>query len=349
VNATAGKALSVVLGAAAVLVFLVAASPSNYVIFIFTTIFMYACLATSLDMLVGLAGRMSFCHAAFFGIGSYAAALAMIHWHYDFAEATVLAALVTAVIALPIGMLTIRLNGMYFALGTTALGISFISVIELPSLSSSTGGATGLVGIPTFSYLNTPDQFCVMFLIALGVILLIKVAVSDSRIGSRLRAVRDDEELALTLGVKTNRFKVFAFVLAAVLAGAIGSCFAVFYGSIAPADFDIWSSFNIVVWVLVGGAATLYGPLLGVALLWTVPQLLNWNANVDQLLYGLLLIVSIMFARGGIVGLFTRLYRLARGRWDRWRPSAPGREPAGSVVPNPRLQSPARHERMSAE
>lgn len=323
-NATLGKVLSVIVGVAAMFAFLFAASPSDYVIFIFTMIFMYTCLATSLDMLVGLAGRMSFCHAAFFGIGAYAAALSMIHWNFNFPEATAFAALVTAVIALPIGVLSIRLQGMYFALGTTALGISFISIIELPSLASSTDGATGLAGIPSFSYLNTPTQFCVMFLIALGIIQLIKVAVSDSQIGSRLRAVRDDEELALTLGVRTNYFKVFAFLLAAVIAGAAGSCFAVFFGSIAPADFDIWSSFNIVVWVLVGGAGTLFGPLLGVALLWTVPQVLNWNANVDQLLYGVLLIVSIMFARGGIIGLFNRLYLLTRGKWDSRRPDSPG-------------------------
>lgn len=316
---TAGKGLTILVGAAVMLAVLLGGGLSDYTIFIFTMIFMYTCLATSLDMLVGLVGRMSFCHAAFFGIGGYSAALSMIHWNLNFPEATLLAAAVTAVIALPIGILTIRLQGMYFALGTTALGISFITIVELPRLAPKTGGATGLVGIPTFSYLNSPTQFCIMFLIALAVIMFIKIAISDSRVGARLRAVRDDEELALTLGVQTNRLKVFAFVLAAILAGAVGSCFGVFFGSLAPADFDIWASFNVVVWVLVGGAGTLFGPLLGVSLLWTVPQVLDWDANVNQLLYGLLLILVIMFARGGIAGIIGRACRYTHKMWDRRR------------------------------
>jgi branched-chain amino acid transport system permease protein len=324
VNTVARKNLLVAVGLVVGLVFIEVGRPGNYTVFILTTIFMYACLASSLDLLVGLAGRMSFAHAAFFGIGAYACALTMIHWHLAFPVAALAGVVATGIVALPIGLLTIRLEGMYFALATTALGVAFASVIELNSLIGTTGGASGLADIPIVSYLSTSKQFYLLFLVLLAAGLVIKVGISESRIGSRLIAQRDDEELALTLGVRTNRYKVFAFVVSSCLAGLTGACFALFFGSLAPSDFDIWSSFNVVVWVLVGGAGTLLGPLLGTALLWTVPQLLNWNPNVNLILYGLLLIAVITFRRGGIMGIFSSGVRILRSYRDRRK--SPGNE-----------------------
>jgi branched-chain amino acid transport system permease protein len=319
VNGVARKNLFIAVGLVVGLLFIEFGQPGNYTVFILTTIFMYACLASSLDLLVGLAGRMSFAHAAFFGIGAYICALTMIHWHLAFPIAALAGVVATGIVGLLVGALTIRLEGMYFALATTALGVSFASVIELNNLIGATGGASGLAGIPIVPYLSTPKQFYLLFLVLLVLGLLVKVGISESRIGSRLVAQRDDEELALTLGVRTNRHKVFAFVVSSCLAGLTGACFALFFGSLAPSDFDIWSSFNVVVWVLVGGAGTLLGPLLGTALLWTVPQLLNWNPNVNLIIYGLLLIVVITFRRGGIMGILSSGVRILRSYRDRRR------------------------------
>jgi branched-chain amino acid transport system permease protein len=313
----ARKNLLILAGLVVGLLYMAAGQPSNYTIFILTTVFMYACLASSLDLLIGLAGRVSFAHGAFFGIGAYTCALTMIHWHMSFPEAALAGIVVTGIIALLVGVLTIRLEGMYFALATTALGVSFASVIELNNVIGITGGASGLAGIPGVSYLSSPKQFYVLFLVLLVLGLIVKVGISESRIGSRLVAQRDDEELALTLGVRTNRYKVFAFVVSSSLAGLTGACFAVFFGSLAPSDFDIWSSFNIVVWVLIGGAGTVLGPLLGTALLWTVPQQLNWNPNVNLIIYGLLLILVITFRRGGIMGILSSGAKMLRPYIDR--------------------------------
>jgi branched-chain amino acid transport system permease protein len=308
----ARKNVLIAAGLVAGLLFVAVGQPGSYTIFMLTTIFMYACLASSLDLLVGLAGRMSFAHGAFFGIGAYACALTMIHWHLSFPVAALAGVVATALIALPLGVMTMRLAGMYFALATTALGVSFASVIELNNIVGTTGGASGLVGIPAVSYLSTPKQFYLLFLVLLGLGLVAKLAITESRIGSRLVAQRDDEELALTLGVRTNGYKVFAFVVSSGLAGLTGACYALFFGSLAPSDFDIWSSFNVVVWVLVGGAGTLLGPLLGAGLLWTVPQQLNWNPNVDLIIYGFLLIVVITLRRGGIMGILSSGLRTLR-------------------------------------
>jgi branched-chain amino acid transport system permease protein len=319
------------------LLYLAVGQPSNYTIFILTTIFMYACLASSLDLLIGLAGRVSFAHGAFFGIGAYTCALTMIHWHWSFPVAALAGVVATGVIALLVGILTIRLEGMYFALATTALGVSFASVIELNNVIGITGGASGLAGIPSVSYLSTPKQFYLLFLVLLVLGLLVKLGISESRIGSRLVAQRDDEELALTLGVRTNRYKVFAFVVSCCLAGLTGAGFAVFFGSLAPSDFDIWSSFNVVVWVLVGGAGTLLGPLLGTALLWTVPQQLNWNPNVNLIIYGLLLIVVITFRRGGIMGILSSGVRMLRSYRDRRKKPGPEEATESQTVSEPSL------------
>lgn len=318
---TVRKCLTIGVGFLIGLLYLELGGASDYVVFVLTMIFMYSCLSSSLDLLVGLAGRMSFAHAAFFGIGAYLAGLLMIHWHWPFPVAALAGTAGTVVVALPIGLLTIRLHGMFFALATTALGISFISVTELHGLVKTTGGATGLAGVPTEPYLRSPHQFYLMFLVLLALALAVKVAISDSRIGARLIAQRDDEELALSLGIRTNRYKVFAFVVSAGLAGLTGCCFAIFFGSLAPADFNIWASFNVVVWVLVGGAGTLLGPVLGVALLWTTPQVLDWDPNVNLILYGLLLILVVTFRRGGIMGLYNGAAWLVRSRMKRRAPA----------------------------
>jgi branched-chain amino acid transport system permease protein len=337
VNSLVRKNLLIGAGLVIGLIFIEVGQPGNYTVFILTTIFMYACLASSLDLLVGLAGRMSFAHAAFFGIGAYTCALTMIHWHLAFPVAALAGVVATGVVALPIGLLTVRLEGMYFALATTALGVAFASVIELNNVIGITGGASGLVGIPIVSYLSTSKQFYLLFLVLLVAGLVIKVGISESRIGSRLVAQRDDEELALTLGVRTNRYKVFAFVVSSCLAGLTGACFTLFFGSLAPSDFDIWSSFNVVVWVLVGGAGTIVGPLLGTALLWTVPQLLNWNPNVNLIIYGLLLIAVITVRRGGIMGLLSSGARTVRSYWGRRKNLGNKETPEGQTVGEPSL------------
>jgi branched-chain amino acid transport system permease protein len=149
-------------------------------------------------------------------------------------------------------------------------------------------------------------------------------------------AVRDDEELARTLGLRSNFYKVLAFVLAAALASLTGSFFAIFFGSLAPGDFDIWASFNVLVWVLVGGVGTLLGPVIGVAFLWTIPQNLNWDPNVNLLIYGALLIAFVSFKRGGIMGLLCELRSYLARHFVR-------RGPAMSIksAPSPAVQAEA--------
>lgn len=297
------KWIGLLLGAMAAVVYLEIGRGSGFTIYMLTTVFIYASLASSLDLLVGLTGRVSFAHGAFFGLAAYVTGLTMMRWNLPFAESALLAVAGNAVMAFLVGMATIRVSGMYFALAMTALAVVFVSVIELPELTALTGGATGLAGLPFVSYLSGQNSWYLVFLLILVIGLALKAWIADSRLGMCMIAVRDDEELARTLGLKTNFYKVLAFVIAACLASVTGAFFAIYFGSLAPSDFDIWASFNMVVWVLVGGAGTLLGPVLGVALLWTVPQLLNFDPNVNLLIYGALLIVIILFKRGGIMGL----------------------------------------------
>jgi branched-chain amino acid transport system permease protein len=288
---------------------------SDYTIYLCTTVFLYATLASSLDLLVGLTGRISFAHAAFYGFGAYATGLSMIHWHLSFPVAALFAIGATATVSFLIGLVTIRVGGLYFALAMTALAVVFVSIIELPKLVWMTGGATGLAGLPYVSYLSGQDTWYLVFMILLAVGLVVKIAVAGSPLGRRMIALRDDEELARTLGVKTNFYKVLAFVIASTLAGVTGAFFAVYFGSLAPGDFDIWVSFSILVWVLVGGAGTLIGPMVGVALLWTVPQQLNYSPNTNLLIYGALLCTIISFQRGGLMGILRWLRAI--GPWKR--------------------------------
>lgn len=303
------KSTVVLVAVCAALLFLVIESDNNYVIFMATTVFMYASLASSLDLLIGLTGRISFAHAAFFGCGAYGVGVGMMRLHLSFPAAAAASVGVTALLATILGAVTIRVRGLYFALATTSLGVAFVSIVELPKLIKYTGGATGLTGYPAQKYFAGPHAFYYTFLGVLAFVLIVRVVITHSHLGMRMLALRDDEELARSLGIYTNPYKVFAFAVASSLAALTGSFFAEFLGVLAPAEFDIWQSFSVVVWVLVGGTGWLFGPVVGVALLWTIPQQLHFEPNLDRLIYGTLLIVVISVSRGGLVGLGVRTLR----------------------------------------
>ena len=266
-------------------------------------------LATSLNMLMGFSGLVSMAHAAFFGIGGYASGILTARHGMSFWLALPLAVVVTAVVALGIGLPSFRTRGIYYIIVTIAFQLIASEVFD--NWSSMTGGGLGLKGIPRPSgaiFSTRIGYYYLTLAVALGIHLLI-VRVLRSPLGRALSAIRDNETKALMMGVSPLRYKLFAFVFASAMAGAAGSLYVHYLEFAHPDFFSFPISVDLFLTVMLGGAGTMYGPLFGVLVLEIIREVLHEFVALRLLLFGLLLIGLILFLPEGVVLPVVRLFR----------------------------------------
>jgi branched-chain amino acid transport system permease protein len=290
-----------------------------YYLQVLTFIGINTLLAVSLNMLMGYAGQISLGHAAFYGIGAYATAILTVH--YGFSPWLALpAAIATAmIVAYLVGMPTLKLSGYYLAMGT--LGFGMIVHILFREWSGVTGGASGFVGIPPLeigpvSFVSGTNYLYLVWGAVLFTIILCR-RIIDSRIGRALRAIHDGEKAAAAVGVDTRKLKLQIFVFSAAFAALAGFLYAHFVYFISPGTFDFITSVRIVTMVVIGGMASIWGSILGAALLTLLPEWLHAFSEFEMIVYGLILmLVMIFLPRGltrGILSLFER-FRRSDGR-----------------------------------
>src|SRR3954454_20622203 len=271
----------------------------NYVVLLLTGLCIYAILTLSLNLLVGYTGIPSFAHGAFFGIGAYMVALAMVRLGVPFLLAVLLAVIGTGVVAALVGVPALRLGGGYFFLACFA--IIFIVTRILFNWQDVTNGPYGVYGIPKPSLfgatIGSGLPFLLLSLAALALVLFIIWRLVRSPYGLMLQGIRDDELVVSTLGRDVARAKVVVFAIAGGLAAVAGGLYATFYGVIDPSAFGV--PVIILLWsmLFIGGAGNLYGPVLGAGLLLFLPEglrLLGLESvkagEIQQMIYGLLLI-----------------------------------------------------------
>jgi branched-chain amino acid transport system permease protein len=278
----------------------------NYLVKIATFVAFYAALALSWNFIGGLAGYPSFATAAFVGLGSYAGALVQ-NAGAPIVVAWIAAAAVCALAAAALGAIVLRLRGHYFAIGSIAL-------VEILSLVASwwsglTGGGEGL----NLAFLpGGPDTIARVFLYAmLGIAVLAlaaTIAVARGRLGFGLRCIAQNEDAAEMVGIPTTRYKMFAFMLSAVFCGAAGAAYASWVAYIAPSDaFSILLTVKVPVMVLLGGAGTVLGPVLGATALVLLEETV-WARFLEfhQAILGAVIVALIFFLPGGLLGLAAR-------------------------------------------
>jgi branched-chain amino acid transport system permease protein len=283
----------------------------DYALSIIILVTIYMVLATSLNVVLGHGGLLSLCHAGFYAIGAYAAALTGIKFGWGFlptaAAAIVVAASVAAVLAIPL----LKLRGDYFILGSLGFQIIIIDIIY--NSDWLTNGALGLSRIPRPRLFGLEATTALEYAMLYGVVALIAIAVlhyfTTSPFGSALNAVREDETAATALGKNVRSIRVRAFAISAGGAGLAGALYAHYVTYIDPTSFTFTESVYILSLVIVGGVATTRGPILGALLLVAVPELLRFvgfssdmDSNLRALLYGLLLIVFAYARPSGIAG-----------------------------------------------
>ncbi|MEW6234349.1 MAG: branched-chain amino acid ABC transporter permease [Candidatus Omnitrophota bacterium] len=269
-----------------------------------------------LSLLMGYAGQISLGHGAFIGLGAYASGLMTTQLGWNPWLAMILALLLTSAVALLIGIPSLRLHGHYLAMATLAFGE--IVVIALTAEINLTGGPSGFGEIPNLSLgfirLDTNLKYYVFVWTAAACVMILALNIIHSRVGRALRSIHGGELAANAMGVDATIYKIQVFVLSAALASLAGSFYAHYVTFISPQCCSLKVSVMLVVMVAVGGMNSLWGAVLGAFLMRVLPQYLRVFKDYDILIYGLVLMVIMIFSPGGIFGaLQSAVARLRSG------------------------------------
>lgn len=275
---------------------------SEYTITIGTLIAIQAIVACGLNVIVGYAGQISLGHAAFFGIGAYASALLTTAGGLSFWTALPVVLGITGLVGLFLGLPSLRLREDFLAI--TTIGINFI-VVSIFQYVPFFGGALGIGGIPRIVLFGERIRGVSFFLLSAGFLaatLAICWLFTRSWSGLACFALREDETAASSMGVSPVRFKLTAFILGTAMAGLGGALYAHFMRFISATDFGFPMSVMILSMVVLGGMGTLWGPVLGAAVLGILPEVFRPLTDYRMFLYAALLLLMIRFQPGGLLG-----------------------------------------------
>jgi branched-chain amino acid transport system permease protein len=281
---------------------------SRYVLFVCDLAMIYAIVALGLNLLMGYGGQISVGHAAFFGIGAYTSAILSVDLGWSFWAALPAALVLSAAFGLLLGLPTLRVRGHYLILAT--LGFGEIVRLVLQNWQQLTKGPTGIVGIPPVRFfgiaLQNERQFYYLALAFLAMAVVVTARLVRTRMGRELISVRDNELAAELMGVDTVRVKLFAFSTSAAFAGVAGSLYAHMSGSISPDVFTFELSVALLIMVMLGGPASVFGPVLGAVVLTALPELLRDLKDFYLVFYGVGILLLAIFLPHGLAGLFRR-------------------------------------------
>ncbi|RJQ07746.1 MAG: branched-chain amino acid ABC transporter permease [Bacillota bacterium] len=273
-----------------------------YLVTVSTMVCIYIILASGLNIITGYAGQPNLGHAAFFGIGAYASALLTTKVGLSFWAAMPLAVVIAASVGFVLGIISLRLREDFLAI--TTIGVNFV-VVSVFLYFDYFGRALGLGGIPRpsiFGHVLNKPEYLVLVVFLVAAVLLVCWVFSRSRLGLMVSAVREDELAAHSLGLNVTALKLAAFVFGTALAGLGGSVYAHFMTFISPYDFAFPVSITVMCMVVLGGAGTFWGPVVGAIILASAPEIMRFIQQYRMLIYGGLLAVLMIFQPAGLLG-----------------------------------------------
>lgn len=290
--------------------------PDGQSVSLVNAILIWSIFAIGFDLVFGVAGMLSFGHAAFFGVGAYTLSLLTMRMGWDFIPSLGAAGVVGGIVALIFSYFAIRVSGLFFALLTLALS-QLIYIMAGTKLRMLTGGVDGIAGVPR------PDLFGIdfyddgnyyFFLLALFILaLLISGLIRVSPLGQALKAIKSNEVRAEQIGFNVQRLQRSVFTISGVYAGISGGLLASLIFYVGPQMLHWSTSGDIVIMVLLGGMGTLFGPILGVAIFEIMREWLSTQTSHWYGILGLVFIICTIGMPKGIAGLVTQL-------WDRILP-----------------------------
>lgn len=305
-RATRGKRLHVMifLGLAAFLL----VAPGLLYPFFLMKLLCFALFASAFNLLLGYGGLLSFGHAAYFGMASYVSAHAAKVWGFS-PELAILAGVLTAAgLGLVFGALAIRRQGIYFAMVTLA----FAQMIYFFALQAPfTGGEDGIQAVPRgylFGLLDLSNTMTLYYVVAaiflLGVLLIHRIV--HSPFGQVLKAIRDNEARAVSLGYRTDHYKLAVFVLSATLSGLAGATKAIVVQLASLTDVYWGMSGEVVLMTLLGGMGTIFGPMVGAAIIITMQNYLASLGAWVTVVQGVVFVIAVLMFREGIIGVLSK-------------------------------------------
>ena len=273
----------------------------------------FALFACAFNLLLGFAGLLSFGHAIFLGTGAYVTGYLMLTYSITPEVGIVAGVTISALIGLVYGKLAVKREGIYFAMVTLALAqLMFFFYLQAPF----TGGEDGLQGVPRgelFGLIDLTDNtvmyYFVLAIFIIGFLLIYRTV--HSPFGQVLKAIRENEPRAISLGYKVNQYKLLAFVISAALAGLAGSTKALVFQLASLNDVHWFMSGEVVLMTLLGGMGTIWGPVLGAI---TIVGLQNFLAsgplaNYIHVVMGVVFVICVLAFRNGLVGELQRLIK----------------------------------------
>jgi len=275
---------------------------NSYYLNVLVFVGIYSLITIGLSLLMGYTGQVSLGQAAFFGIGAYTSGVLSTKFGVSPWLALLAAIFVTGGIAFLIGAPALKLKGHYLAMATLAFG--YIVFIVFNQASSLTGGPSGFGQIPRFRLgnflLRSDVHYYYLVWTLVIVVLLVSLNIIHSRVGRALRSIHEGELTANIMGVNTAKYKIQVFVLSAVYASLAGSLYAHFITFLNPTPFGFHFSIVLLVMVAVGGMASVWGAMIGAALLTLLPEYLRAFHDYDILIYGSILLVIMIFLPQGL-------------------------------------------------
>jgi branched-chain amino acid transport system permease protein len=284
--------------------------PDKFVLHVLSLIAIASIAAMGLQLLLGCSGQLSIGQAAFYGIGAYTSALLTSRFGVAFPLALMAAGAAAALASLLMVPIT-RLTGPYLAVAT--LGFSIIVYLVLKNEEWLTGGSYGFIGIPraaVFGHvLRDPIHSYYLCAGVEALVYLLFARIEGTRFGRAINAVRQDAEAASASGLPVTLLKSQCFVIAAFVAGLAGSLYAHEVRYLAPNDFTFWKSIEILIMVVIGGVGSLPGAVLGAAVVVGLPEVLREIGDYRMLVFGAILMATMLFGEGGLAVLCAALGR----------------------------------------
>ncbi|EKN65695.1 inner-membrane translocator [Neobacillus bataviensis LMG 21833] len=278
---------------------------NNYLIHIMTSSFIWMIGVYGLNLLAGYTGYLSLAHAGFFAIGAYSLGILTVKAHLNFWLAFLLSLVITGLLGLLVGLISLRTKEHFFAIYTLCLG--YIIYLVIDKWEGLTEGVRGLIGIPAPTGIGpikfeteVSHYYLVLFFLLLVVLIMYRIVHSLS--GRTYIAIRNSEDLAQTIGISTMKNKLTVFVLSTLFAGLAGALYASFVRFIGPDIGSISITFDLLTYLLVGGIGTLSGPLVGTLIIVWLSQYLQDFQENRMLIFGPVLTLLIIFYPRGLVG-----------------------------------------------
>ena len=290
---------------------------SNFRLFQFTQVGIYAIALLGLNMLTGYNGQISLGHGAFYAVGAYTTAIMIDRWSVPYPVTIVAAGVLCLVVGFLFGIPALRLEGLYLALATFALALAVPQILKY--FEHWTGGSQGIVlskPSPPWGLKISPDQWLYLFTLAILVVLFVVARnLLAGRTGRAIVAIRDNPIAAQAMGVNTALYKSLTFGVSAAYTGVAGALSALAIAFVAPDSFDVFRSITFLVGIVIGGLASISGAIFGALFIQFVP---NWAQDISKAapwaIYGIFLIVFMYVMPRGIAGALRLAFARATRR-----------------------------------